>query len=249
MNELKKELTKQVSKMCKGLGFRKTKGAYFIPISDDIWGSLMFGMYCKYGHVLVDVVVGIRVEKVEQLILDLTETRGGYNDKKFHKSTISSQIGYLMPEKDYKDWDFYAGNDNSILMEDLRITIQTYAFQYYKKYNTFNSIYNLFLMGKGINISYREEYLPAFFYVNGEKEKGIQFIKETIEKYKNVERDWYLTVEDLNTREVKKYDIRTLSDEEFWNLQRLKDVIIRSPESRGVNIGYDTFVKNYMNLK
>lgn len=91
------------------LGFKKRAGEIFtIEATEDVIGSVWLNKATQHhapGVVEVNPVVGVRHQEVERMVAEL---RG----EKFHSylpTTISSPIGYLMPEGRYRAWMFGPG--------------------------------------------------------------------------------------------------------------------------------------------
>lgn len=179
--EFIKEIKKGISEMCNKVGFNKNKQyLYYIkPYTENVAAILHFGFYTHQmsGHILVDVSIGVSYKNVEELYCKLCEIANSTYD-----FTIIRQIGYLMPERHYKDWDFVEGDDNTGVFEDLLRQIKTYGFDYVESMKDFNNLFKAFEMGTSIlNVS-RDRRLPILYYLKGEKEKGLKFIEEALER-------------------------------------------------------------------
>ncbi len=165
--------------MCNKVGFKKNQYLFIKPYAENVIAVLHFGIYThqKPGHIFVDVSVGVSYKNVEELFCKLC----GINNPVFDY-TILSQIGYVMPENDYKAWDYVEGADNSGVFEDLFRHIKTYGFDYFESMKDFNILFQAFEnRGSVVNVS-RDRRLPILYYLKGEKEKGLKFIEETIKK-------------------------------------------------------------------
>ncbi|WP_375756093.1 hypothetical protein [Corallococcus exercitus] len=96
------------------LGFRKRAGHVFtLDLAPNVLGWLGLNRATRHlaaGEVEINPVIGVRFQEVERLV---AECRG----EKFHAyqpSTISSPLGYLMPEKKYKAWVFAPGRSETV---------------------------------------------------------------------------------------------------------------------------------------
>lgn len=180
---LKKEVEKGIDGICKTIGFKKKKFNYFRIINDNIFATLGFGMSTNTdkGHVCVNVTVGVIYKNVEELRTKLT----GYNSLEIMQPTIGLQIGYLMPGKSLKEWDFVENTDKSYLYEDILNCIQTYGFAYHEKMKDFNNLFEAIEKRKsGVLNQARDRYLPILYYLKGDKQKGLTAIAEAIERQK-----------------------------------------------------------------
>lgn len=176
----KKEIDKGISEMCKAIGFKKKQYCFIKPIGANTTAVLNFGMVTHQlqGHIYINVSVGVSNKNVEALYVNLTQT-----DNRIFTTTIKLQIGYLTPEDSYKEWDFIEGADNTTVFEDILEHIQSYGFAYFEKMKDFDNLFKAFeVRSPGLlNIS-RDKRLPILYYIRGEKEKGIEFINEAIER-------------------------------------------------------------------
>ena len=101
-------------------GFRKRAGYVFtLDLAPNILGWLGLNRATQHrapGEVEVNPVVGVRFQDVERLV---DECRG----EKVHAyqpATISSPLGYLMPENKYKAWVFSPGRSEEVAIDMVR---------------------------------------------------------------------------------------------------------------------------------
>jgi hypothetical protein len=176
--EFIKEINKGISEMCKEIGFKKKQYFFIKPYTENVIAVLCWGIYTRQmrGHVFVSAFVGVTYKDVEELFCKLCGI-----DNPVFDFTILKQIGYVMPEDSYKEWDFVEGSDNSGIFKDLFRHIKTYGFEYFEKMKDFNNLFQTFEKGSVLNIS-RDRRLPILYYLKGEKEKGLKFIEEALER-------------------------------------------------------------------
>ena len=176
------EIKKRLSEICKKMGFKKKQNVFIMPYSENVLAILFFSVdeLWEPGNVSVSVSVGVTYKDVEELYHKLCEV-----DKSLFTHTIWEQIGYLMPEKFYKEWNFLEGSDNTYVYEDILKCIQTYGFDFYDRMKDFNNLLRAFEIRTPclLNIS-RDRRLPILYYLNGEKEKGLKVIEEAIARQK-----------------------------------------------------------------
>ncbi len=180
--EFLKEVEKGMSAICNKIGFKKKQYYFIKPIENNVIATLNFGMAAHkvQGHIYVNVAIGVSHKNIEELYIKLTEKSNA-----LFQATISMQIGYLMPEDSFKEWDFVESTDNSNVFEDLLNCIQTYGFEYIEKMKDFNNLFEAFEKRvSGVLNQSRDRYLPILHYLKGDKQKGIQFIEEAIERQK-----------------------------------------------------------------
>lgn len=180
--EFIKKIEKGLSEICYNIEFKKKQYYFIKPIDSNVIATLNFGLitHKAQGHIFVDVGIGVAYKDIEELYAELTNI-----DKSSFKHTISEQLGYLMPHKAYKEWDFVENADNTIAFEDLLNCIQTYGFEYFERMKDFNNLFEAFeTRTPGLLNHARDRYLPILYNMKGEKQKGLQFIKEAIERQK-----------------------------------------------------------------
>lgn len=179
---LKKEVERGLAAICNRIGFKKKQYYFIKSIDKNVIATLDFGFILQKakGHVFVDIGVGIFHKDIEELYTKLTGI-----DKSVFKHTIRLQIGYLMPENSYKEWDFIESIDNSSVYENLLLCIQTYGFAYQEKMKDFDSLLEAFEKRvPGILNQAQDRYLPIFYYLKGDKQKGFKAIEDAIERQK-----------------------------------------------------------------
>lgn len=90
------------------IGFKKRRGEIFtIELSKEVLGWVGLNRATKHrpaGEIEINPVIGVRHQQVERLVAEL---RG----QKFHAyipPTISTALGYVLPEASYRAWIFTA---------------------------------------------------------------------------------------------------------------------------------------------
>jgi len=96
------------------LGFKKRTGYVFtLDLVPGVLGWLGLNTATRYrapGEVEINPVIGVRFQEVERLVAECLGAR-------FHAylpATISSPLGYLMPEKKYKAWVLGPGRPEEV---------------------------------------------------------------------------------------------------------------------------------------
>lgn len=100
------DVAKTMAPLLAGLGFKKRAGEVFTAgVGDDALGWLGLNRATQHrsaGEVEINPVVGVRHQGVERMV---AECRG----EKFHPyqpPTVSTPLGYLMPDGRYRAWVF-----------------------------------------------------------------------------------------------------------------------------------------------
>ena len=117
--------------MCKEIGFKKKQYLFFIkPYTENVIAVLGFGIYTHQmpGHVFVGPFVAVTYKDVEELFCKLCGI-----DNPVFDFTFLKQIGYVMPEDSFKEWDMVEGSDNTGVFEDLFKHIKSQSFISFRK--------------------------------------------------------------------------------------------------------------------
>ena len=244
--ELKAIVNKKLAAKSAELGFIKRKGLYVKPIIDNIYGILAYNPYVSSytKQILSNTVIGIRIENVEELCYRL---RYGEREK-YLSFSIGENIGYLMPINKFYEWDFSDEKTIDSQVEKWGNAIKKYAFNYYEEMGSFEKIFDIFCNDKHVTSSQKESYIPVFYYLMGEKEKGLKFIEETIEKYKHISQDHFVTVINMETKEVTKYDANSLTDKQFLGLLK-PGYTVQTSNTPRLEPYYPEFVERYRALE
>lgn len=185
--QFRKELERELTTRCKDIGFKKKKYNFYKPINESIYATLGFGIsnHGIKGNCLVNVVVGVYCKDVVDLFMQLIVGKVGTV-----YPIMGIQLGYLMPEATFKEWNFIEGVNNDIVFEDLFMNIKTYGFQYQERLNKFDRLLQAFeKMEPGISNYERDRYLPILYYLCGDKQKGEEVIKTAITRQKTTFSD------------------------------------------------------------
>ncbi|MGE6757078.1 hypothetical protein ACQKGO_03610 [Corallococcus interemptor] len=161
-----------------GLGFRKRAGNVFtLDLAPNVLGWLGLNQATKYravGEVEINPVIGVRFQDVERLV---AECRG----EKFHAyqpPTISSPLGYLMPQKEYKAWVFTPENSEE-MATDMAHAITTHGVAFMRTVADLAELRRLLRDGFGFDhqLAYRR---PAAALVSGEAEQARALLDEEL---------------------------------------------------------------------
>ncbi|MDQ2642279.1 MAG: hypothetical protein M3020_00585 [Myxococcota bacterium] len=112
------------------VGFKKRAGDVFtLDLMPGVLGWLGLNRATQHrapGEVEINPVVGVRFQEVERVV---AECRG----EKFHNyqpPTISTPLGYLMPEAKYKAWVIVPGHSAEGIATDMGNAITTYGVKF-----------------------------------------------------------------------------------------------------------------------
>ncbi|HSO93956.1 MAG TPA: hypothetical protein VLS53_05740 [Candidatus Dormibacteraeota bacterium] len=132
-------------------GFRKRRtGILTLPVSADVlgWLGLNKGYDSATSVLRINPVVGIRYQKLERALASLL-------DQPFHDyipASLSSPLGYLMPEKRFTTWPFTANDDPAPTAAMLAQAISNYGVPFIRRNATLEALYATVTSNPGIGI-------------------------------------------------------------------------------------------------
>lgn len=109
---------------------KKKQTVFYKELNEKILGTVSFGIsnYGRSDIFCLNPVIGVMSKDVESLM----EKTTGLNTLKDFMPTISTPLGYLLPEKSYKEWEFKKGKDNASIVIDMIGKITTNGFSFFK---------------------------------------------------------------------------------------------------------------------
>lgn len=179
INEAKENIERGISEGIKALGFKKKKYFYYKLIKPNIYATIGVGSSSAFHEKCraYSIQLGILYENVERIAYELT----GINKLALMKPTMSTDIGYLMPENRFKKWELSYEFSNEKEFSEMFKAIETYGNEYWGKYSNSDVLFHAFYIREaGIQNVTRDKYLPILYYIRGEKEKGLQVIENAI---------------------------------------------------------------------
>lgn len=104
---------------------RRVPDIFTIDLGSEVlgWIGLNRATHKTGGILLINPVVGVRNQKLEQLVAQFSGTRFHL----YNPPTIAGNVGYLMPEDDFLQWAFSSEHDAEALVSELVQTIQDYG--------------------------------------------------------------------------------------------------------------------------
>lgn len=244
--EIEKELTEYVKKN----GYKKKKGSFYKEINSNMYGILFFS-FCSSGlpdSTNIYVHIGVIKCDIQKYVYELT----GRNNLSEMRFEIGTEIGYLTPKNEFKEWTLSYTEPNEKIYSDILKTIEKYAPAYWSELSNeegyFNAVFN---RTHGVLTYTQDRYLPILYYMRREKEKGLQYIEKVIERMKTRKTDEELRKGCLkkDTVIIRAGEGKTLSSEELEKLLNEHEGISIIAGDGKVDPTYLTFKEKYQNLK
>lgn len=185
MAQLISELKREIKQRALEAGFKLRGNWYYRKSKYECFQDLIgFGYNTHSDSRAVNTFVGVQHELVEQYYQILTNTKltSPY-------SLLSVNTGYLYSSL-FKEWPFYDFSDIDGICEEMFEEIMEYGIPFYEQYSHLNRLIEVYetreyevFNGKKmyINKDVQLYTLPILYLVNGEKQKGEEFI-ERIQK-------------------------------------------------------------------
>ena len=173
------------------MGFKKKGYNFFLKINDNVYAAIGFttASHQIKGRTLLNPIIGISHDDVNAVYDNLCGIRHVL------APTIWIPIGYLMPEKKYKEWELVNDTDNTETLSDMLLTIRQYGMEYWHKMTDFNTLFDAVIARPiGLLKDRQNRLLPILYYMRGEKEKGQQVIDAAIKEMQRPKTDGELLV-------------------------------------------------------
>lgn len=217
---LKKEIENIIKTNCYDLSFKKKKYIYYQALNDNTIGTLAFGI-SRYGiphSLFVNVNVGLIYKDINKILVDLLG-----NDYDFFKDGIAmglTSLGYLMPDKSYKEWQFIESTNHSDNINEMFESIKKYALPLFDRFLNIDNFEEALIFNK-LHSTISRLLLPIIYYLQGNPQMGIDYINSYIAKRQQKEIDSW-NPELINSVSSKNIDSFYL---EF--IERYKELINR----------------------
>lgn len=248
--ENSRQIQKIIVERFKSMGFKKNGYDYYKEWKPGVYVGIGESSSAGY-HVnsrRYGITICILNETVENITSRLTN-RG----TKHQTPTLSIQLGYLMSENRFKEWEFSYGDSNDDVFSDMFNAIDMYAYPFWEKASDIDNLFSIFLNREVlVSIPARETVLPVLYYLRGEKDKGLQIIEEAIARRQRKQTDEEIQKESIGG---DAYIIRAEDDKpntkEEWNkiLKEQKNIIIVGSGVGKVPPEYLDFKERYMRLE
>ncbi len=175
----KKELLDLIGVELLKIGLKKKNRIdYYKELNEKILGTVGFGIstYGRKDLICLNPVIGILYKDIGHLM----EKTIGFNSFKYFLPTISTPLGYLLPERYYKEWEFEEGKDNTSIITDMVNQISSKGFSFFEGKASLKELIQEVEKGDFILKVTQIYTLPLLYYCNGEKKKGIDFINKNM---------------------------------------------------------------------
>lgn len=183
MKELTKKVMLLLGEKLIEFGFKKKMLNTFVRQLDDNRiqniGFTFANCGQKYSFYL-NPVIGVSYKNVNRLDAQLNNALP-FKYPEYVYATISTPLGYLMPENTFREWKFSNQEDVEIEVDSMANAIIKYGLPYLNEFSDEdNLVYGLecdkFHIGEE-----KYDLLPIFYYLRGNKERALQCIENAIE--------------------------------------------------------------------
>lgn len=178
MKELKRKVREFLDERLSVFFFQRKQGWNFIRVVEDnviqIIGAT-FSSHHESSVIYINPVIGVIYKDMNQIEaqLGMPDLLRGYTPM------AGNSLGYLCPEKKFKEWRFTLGDTDEFIKEnvyELAETIIKYGFPYLQNLSDTE-----YFIGQMSDIESRY-HLPVFYYLHGKKEQALEYIDETVKK-------------------------------------------------------------------
>jgi hypothetical protein len=128
------------------IGFQKRKTDIFtVALNEEVIGWLGMNKALYHEGVLqINPVVGVRHQELESHLSALLDQK----PHQYIPASLSTNVGYLMPEEKYAAWSFQEGEDCKTLVTQMVATVDEFGRSFMEQNATLESIYNTLLNSK-----------------------------------------------------------------------------------------------------
>lgn len=177
----KKRLNVDITSRLKDIGFEK-KGIIYV-FSNNQDSSLSLNITSrrstKKNVVILSVHVGVSIRSVNRLFLLLNNLPKNNPYVSEDMFIVGCNLGYLMPEKGYKEWFFNESTYSEETLNEMVNTIKKYAFHYYENRNSLETLcYYVLETNEIITHIRRDEYYPIILYLSDKKNEAISYVTQ-----------------------------------------------------------------------
>lgn len=179
MSSLKEEALAACRSALAQLGFIKYKGALLQERGGQAsgWIGLNLATHGLPRLLKVNPVVGVRFIHLEKILLALSDDM-----PKRPMPVISKPLGYLMPEKSFRFWEFLEDGDGERVAESLASAVREYGELYIAAYSDWD-VFSRDVGDVGLLIEHeRAKILPIVHVINGDREEGRRIVETELER-------------------------------------------------------------------
>jgi len=162
------------------LGFRKTNAVYGCQLAEDAlgWLGLNVATHRSDGRVGINPVVGVRHERIEKTLAKLLGEKGVRL-----LPTISTALGYLMPEGRYLEWLFEPEPfDYESECKRMAKAVEVYGVAFMKPNSALDDILRDL---EGLRFATKDSAIyriPVAYLIAGETERALAYVSQQLEE-------------------------------------------------------------------
>lgn len=159
--------------------FQVSASYYTLPMADESIGTLGLNVanFPEDSLITINPVIGVRSQRIEKLVSELKEIE--FNS--FGPPTISSPVGYLMPQKSYKTWTFRSEEKlarKEGTASEMASAIETYGIPYMRQYCSLDQVHEYMVSQSPNELTlYR---LPVAMFLLGRPIEAEKFVRGTL---------------------------------------------------------------------
>ncbi len=193
----KKETFQFIKELLLKNGFKKKfQETFYKELNPEIFGTVSFGVshYGRNDLISLNPVIGILVKDVETLMGKTTNS----DTLKYFIPTLSTPLGYLLPESSYQEWRIEKGMENSSVIMEMTSKTVANGEAFYSERDSLHAVLKEVEACRFILDSARLYKLPLLYYCNDEKDKGLEFLNQNIDVENPSHQDFITKFKALN---------------------------------------------------
>lgn len=191
-----KHLIKDIEQVAKAqlaeVGFRKRKVTFTKDINSETIGVVGFQRSTYHHEQVVDIypIIGM----INRSVGKYTVEWSGIDNVKHSVAMIPEPLCYVLPENDYKSWEFEPGCDTGKIVEDIVGGIVRHGVLWMESLSSTEAFLTRQLKHPEPAPEYYRYTIPAAYYALGRKEEAREYVKKVIEETSNHwnkhQREW-----------------------------------------------------------
>jgi hypothetical protein len=151
------------------------------------------------------ITVGVGFRSLAELLKGFSLVKPDVNKP----CAMATDLGHLRPPYQYHEWIILPETDENKIGQEIAEAIKDYGLAFFEKYGTLEKAVTAWEAGIHFNSAFKF-YLPAVYWMRGERERALNIVRENIAyydaKYKEKKTQWDWMVEPVNLRSRKEHE-------------------------------------------
>ena len=182
MKELKKQIMELLQQKLSVYGFKKKQQRLLIRTvkENNVVQIIALGFAHRERHrIFISISVGVIYKNIND-----EGIKFGEPDRLKHPGAMEiTDIGYIMPQKDYHEWHIALNSDIQSIENDINNIVSTivqYGFPHLEMLSEEDNLINE--IDRDSTAAHKGRLIPIIYYMRNEKERALEYIEKTIKE-------------------------------------------------------------------